>query len=76
MNNSSKIPPVPLILIDAVGMILIGIGFYEKFARGSVVPVDWQYNDYDIHMIIFGAILAMPVFVWHMRRVFNTDKEI
>ena len=63
MNKKNKILgiPVQLIVIDALGALMLGLGVAEMFANTNLVPASWQFENYAMVMIITGIALMLPI---------------
>lgn len=53
--------PFKLIVMDALGAVLLGLGVAEMFAGTNLVPKAWQFENYPLMMIIFGIALMLPI---------------
>ena len=60
MNRKLGIP-LKLIVMDAIGAILLGLGVAELFAGTNLVPASWQFENYALLMIILGIALMLPI---------------
>jgi hypothetical protein len=63
MTNASGSwkPPIVLLVLDVIGVALLGLGIAERFAGTTIVP-DWlRFTGYDLVMIIVGALLMLPL---------------
>ena len=54
-------PPVFLVLLDAVGAMLVGIGAAERFAETHLVPAPLRFENYDLVMMVIGGFLMVPI---------------
>ncbi len=69
--------PVKLIVMDAFGAVLLGLGVAEMFAGTNLVPQSWQFDHYALMMIIFGIALMLPIVTYMLSgRKNNTAREI
>lgn len=57
--------PVPLLVLDFIGTIFIGLGLAEKFAGTGLVPRTIQFPNYEWVLIIIGIIFTVP-FIAHL----------
>ena len=73
-----KLPiPLKLIVMDALGAVLLGLGVAEMFAGTNLVPKTWQFEHYALVMIIFGIALMLPIVTYILGgRKNNAAREI
>lgn len=76
MTVSIKQLPLFPLFLNFLGMIFIGFGMAEKFARVNLIPEIFRYNNFEIHMIVFGVIIALPYFVWMTRNATSKANEV
>ena len=63
---------IKLGLIDAISMILIGLGLYAKFAKGGEPIFEFLKNDTVVNgMFVF----SIPIILWCMFRAFKLASE-
>lgn len=55
--------PLHLLALDAVGVVLAGLGLAEWFAGTNLVPPAFQFENYSIVMVVVGGLLTMPAIV-------------
>lgn len=55
--------PLHLLALDAVGVVLVGLGLAELFAATGLVPPAFQFENYSIVMVVVGGLLMMPAIV-------------
>ncbi len=53
--------PIRLIIMDALGAVLLGVGVAELFADTNLVAASLQFENYAIFMIIFGIAMMLPI---------------
>lgn len=63
MNKKLTIP-LKLIVMDAIGAVLLGLGVAELFANTNLVPTAWRFENYALIMIIFGIALMLPIITY------------
>ena len=69
--------PLKLIVMDALGAVLLGLGVAEMFADTNLVPQAWQFEHYALMMIIFGIALMLPIVTYMLSgRKNNAAREI
>ena len=56
--------PMRLIIMDAIGAVLLGVGVAELFANTNLVPAAWRFENYAIVMIILGIALMLPIITY------------
>lgn len=62
MNEPKKLSvPLRLIIMDAIGAVLLGVGVAELFANTNLVPQSWRFENYAMVMIILGIALMLPI---------------
>ena len=54
-------PPISLVALDTVGAILLGLGLAERFAGTDLVPQAFQFENYDLLMMILGGFMMVPM---------------
>lgn len=65
MSESKKLSiPIKLIVLDAVGAVLLGLGVAELFADTNLVPQAWRFENYAMVMVIFGIALMLPIITY------------
>jgi hypothetical protein len=58
-NEAPTIPP-NLLMLDVIGMILIGIGLAKYFGGVDVLPAEVRFEDYGVVLILAGLALSLP----------------
>ena len=58
-NYKFKIP-IHIHILDFIGSILAGLGLAEWFANTNFIPSYFQFNHYEIIMVIIGVMLVLP----------------
>ena len=61
MERKSWKPPIGLVVLDAVGAILLGLGLAERFAGTNLIPGSFQFENYDLVMMVVGVFLMVPM---------------
>ena len=65
MSKAKKLRiPMRLIVLDAIGAILLGLGIAELFANTNLVPKSLQFENYAMVMIIFGIAMMLPIITY------------
>ena len=69
MNQTKKLHiPMRLIILDAIGAVLLGLGIAELFANTNLMPEAWQLPNYAVIMIIFGIAMMLPMVTYIFSR--------
>ena len=78
MQKSGKLKiPVQLLVLDALGALLLGLGLAEWFAGTGLVPEALRFENYDIAMVVCGALLMLPLIAFVVRSALGrTPREI
>ena len=61
MEEKKWKPPVGLVLLDAVGAVLLGLGLAERIAGTNLIPESFQFENYDLVMIVVSGFLMVPM---------------
>lgn len=56
--------PLRLIIMDAIGAVLLGVGVAELFADTNLIPESWRFENYALVMIILGIALMLPIITY------------
>ena len=77
MSNNQRIKEiekefVKLGLIDALPMIMIGLGLHAKFGKSSEPIFEFLKNESIVNGMFF---ISVPVVLWVMLKSFNLAKE-
>lgn len=70
MSKSLKLPPY-LLLLDLIGILLIGLGLYELVSESSLIPEQYQFEQYPLMMIVVGVLLTLPMVVFVIRKTLS-----
>lgn len=63
MNNRTPLKiPLRLLVLDAIGLVLVGVGLADWLAGTQLVPAGLRFEDYEIVMIIIGVALMVPMY--------------
>lgn len=70
MDTTGKMPiPIPLMIIDMVGTVLLGIGLIEWLDIYSIVPESMRFENYEVLLMVVGGLLAfVPMTVYLVRQ--------
>jgi hypothetical protein len=70
MNESNPLPfPPPLILLDGIGCLLLGLGIAERVGAVSVLSSTIPVPGIDLIAIVLGAIMMTLAMVGIVRAV-------
>ena len=56
--------PLLLLLLDFIGMAMLGVGLAEYFVQLNWIPEVLRVEYFEFMMIFFGLLLAAPYMVW------------
>lgn len=71
----SKIP-IPIIVLDVIGTLLIAYAFYKHFSPGQGNVPDWAGGVAIIWMMIgLGVLLILPLPVWLIRNAGKNRRD-
>lgn len=52
--------PISLLVLDFIGTFLFAIGVIDLVSETKIVPESFQFNNYEIVMIVCGVLLVIP----------------
>jgi hypothetical protein len=64
---------IPLLLLDAVGALLAGVGLAKTVAGIDLIPPSWRFAGDGIVLLLLGAMLMLP-FNIHLLRQLNARR--
>ena len=69
MQNEQK-PSIPsnLLVLDILGVILLGVGIAKVFAGIDINPVSFRFDDYGLAFIVAGVALMLRYAVHVIRK--------
>ena len=68
MQKTGKLKiPVQLLVLDALGAVLLGLGLAEWFGGTNLVPESLRFDNYYIAMVVCGALLMLPLVAFVLR---------
>ena len=67
--------PFHILVLDAVGAILAGVGLFEWFSDSSLVPERYHFESYEIGMVVAGLLLMVPALLFIINKARGGDKE-
>jgi len=56
--------PVRLIVLDATGVVLLGVGLLKVIANIELLPQGLLFEGYGIAFIVVGVLLMIPLVVY------------
>lgn len=57
--------PIPIIVADVIGTILLGLGLYRHFTQAQGNAPDWGGGAAIVWLMIgFGVLLILPMLIW------------
>ena len=60
--------PLKLIILDAVGAILAGLGMAKYFAGVDVLPPALLSDESGLSLIVIGVLMMLPMMGWVVAR--------
>ena len=60
--------PIRLIVLDAIGTLLFGLGAAQYFAGFDLISGQAVWEDYGIAFMLIGALLFLPMLLYIVRR--------
>ena len=78
MEQQKKLPlPLSLVLLDAVGTVLLGLGLAEWLAGTGLMPEALRFDNYAIVMVVTGLLLILPLLAFILRKALGrSPREI
>lgn len=61
-------PPILILVLDAIGALLLGLGLAQRFAGIELLPTAWQHPRLDLLLIGLGLALMLPMLFSVLRR--------
>ena len=68
MSGTFKLP-LPLLLLDVIGCILLGLGFAIQFAEASFLPDHLRFESDGIVYIIIGVGCMLPMASFLLKQI-------
>jgi uncharacterized membrane protein len=75
MAEQQKKPPVMALILNLVGLALIGVGAAELFIQIGVTPEPYRFEYFDVTMIVVGFLLFVPLIVLTMKRNIKAARD-
>ncbi|WP_341503702.1 hypothetical protein [Gallaecimonas sp. GXIMD4217] len=66
--------PLPIIIIDMVGVLLLGLGLAERFGQLELVPPSLRFAQYDLVLMVLGGLMMLPVLIWTLKRALHAGR--
>jgi hypothetical protein len=67
--------PLHLVLLDAIGAILLGLGLAKMLAGMDIIPADWLLDSQGWTLIVIGVALMLPMLVYVMVTIRNRAEQ-
>ena len=71
MQATPTVIPLKLIFLDAIGVILAGLGLAKYFGSVDVLPASLLLDESGLSLIVIGAIFMLPMMVWLVRKAMS-----
>jgi len=78
MQKTDKLKiPVQLLVLDALGAVLLGLGLAEWFGGTNLVSGSLRFDNYYVALVVCGALLMLPLIAFVLRAAFGrASREI
>lgn len=63
--------PLPLMLLDFFGVLLVGLGMAMHFAELELLPPEWRFEQDSLVLILVGFALMLPAVIHLLKSVRN-----
>lgn len=63
MSQKKLSIPIPLLILDAIGVLTLGIGLAEYAANTNLIPPSLQFEHYALYMMGAGIMLMLPMVI-------------
>lgn len=60
-ENKTFKPALSLVIVDAVGAVLLGLGLAKMFAGLDILPTNLMLDDTGMTFVIVGILLMLPM---------------
>ncbi len=67
--------PLKLIILDAIGTILAGLGLAKYFAGVDVLPPSLLLDESGLSLILIGVLLIAPMMIGIIRRALSAQSS-
>ncbi len=67
--------PIPLLILDMIGVLLFAIGLSDWLGNSNFVPKNLQYQDYEKTMVVLGVLFMVPFILHMIKSVLNNSKS-
>lgn len=75
MQTQSTPIPLKLIILDAIGTVLAGLGLAKYFGGIDVLPASLLLDKSGLMLIVIGAALMLPMMMWIVKRAKSLEKQ-
>jgi hypothetical protein len=67
-TKESFLPP-KLIILDAIGTVLLGLGLAKQLADVDFLPSQYQFEGYSVVLVGVGLAFMLPIIIHLVRRI-------
>ncbi len=67
MHKNRIRPPLHLLIVNAIGSLLFGLGLAEYIDAIRLVPAAWQFEHFALVMLVVGAVMMAPLTLFLVR---------
>ncbi|WIO75118.1 hypothetical protein QP938_04205 [Porticoccaceae bacterium LTM1] len=72
-GNKLKLP-LPIVLLDAIGVIVLGLGLHEHFISSPLVPEAYHFDRYPIVLMVVGGLMILPMLFCTFRQLIGVKR--
>ncbi len=67
----TKEPTLPpkLIILDAIGTVLLGVGLAKQLAGFDFLPSQYRFEGYSVVLVGAGIVFMLPIIIHLVRRI-------
>jgi hypothetical protein len=76
MNKTNLLVPLPWLLLDIVGILVVMWGGLEYFGWIQLWPVAWHYPYYELLLMMVGFFLMTPYQIMLLMAVMRRIQEV
>jgi hypothetical protein len=62
-TQKEQLIPTHLLVLDAVGCVLLGLGLAKQFGAIDIIPVQFRFQGYGMAFIVAGIVLMVPALI-------------
>ena len=67
-RSARRSPPLSTQLQNSLGLALFGLGGAERFAGIELILAEYQFEGYDMVLVVAGLILMIPIWTFSLRQ--------